>query len=135
MADKIEAVEGIGPKYGQVLGKHGIATTADLLKHAATPDGRKNLAEKTGIGDKLILKWANLADLMRINGVGTQYAELLEAAGVDTVKELRTRRADNLTTKLAEVKDAKKLTRKSPTQGEVQKWIEEAAKLPPAIMY
>ncbi|MHA1554621.1 MAG: DUF4332 domain-containing protein, partial [Alphaproteobacteria bacterium] len=99
----IEAIEGIGKVYGRKLAQVGIKTTGVLLGRAATPKGRKALAEESGIDDGRILKFANLADLMRVKGVAIQYSELLEAAGVDTVKELRNRRADNLYAKMAEV--------------------------------
>ena len=91
MAYKIDQIEGIGDAYAQKLQAVGVATTEELLKRAATPKGREKLAEETGISSKLILKWANHADLFRIKGVAGQFAELLEAAGVDTVKELRHR--------------------------------------------
>jgi predicted flap endonuclease-1-like 5' DNA nuclease len=131
----IEEIEGIGPAYAAKLKSEKIETTDDLLKRCATPKGREEVAAKTGLGHAHILKWTNHADLMRINGIGKQYAELLEAAGVDTVKELRTRRADHLVAKMKEVDAAKHLTREIPAEKEVAKWIEEAAKLPPIMTY
>ena len=106
MGYSIEHIEGIGGAYGAKLRDAGIASTSALLKAAADPRGRQLLAQKTGIDASRILLWANMADLMRIKGVGEEYSELLEAAGVDTVKELKMRRADNLTAKMAEVNEA-----------------------------
>lgn len=135
MGYKIEEVEGIGPSYAQKLAPAGVTNTDHFLSKGATAKGRKELAEATGISEKLILRWANQADLMRISGVGSEYGELLEAAGVDTVKELRTRRADNLAAKMAEVNDAKKLVRQVPSEDTVAKWVEQAKGLEPMITY
>lgn len=135
MAYKIDEIEGIGAVYAGKLQSAGIKTTDDLLNAAAAPQGRKDLAEKTGLTTQQILKWANMADLMRINGVGEEYSELLEAAGVDTVKELKMRRADNLTAKMAEVNETKKLVRQVPALANVEKWIEQAKTLPPKLSY
>lgn len=135
MSYKIQDIEGIGPTYGEKLAGFGIQTTEDLLKHCADPKGRKALEEKSGIGGSLILKWTNKADLMRISGVGSEYSDLLEAAGVDTVKELKMRRADNLTAKMLEVNAAKNLTRNPPAESVVAKWIEAAKTLPPTMSY
>ena len=135
MAYKIDEIEGIGPAYASKLQAAGVKTTDDLLEAAAAPAGRKDLAEKTGLSTKQILKWANMADLMRIKGVGEEYSELLEAAGVDTVKELKMRRADNLTVKMAEVNEAKKLVRQTPSQTVVEKWIEQAKTLEAKLSY
>jgi predicted flap endonuclease-1-like 5' DNA nuclease len=132
---KIVDVEGIGSKFTEKLVKAGVATTDALLKVGATPKGRKNLAEKTGIGDALILKWVNHVDLYRIKGVGSEYSELLEAAGVDTVPELAQRKADNLTKKIVAVNLEKKLVRKLPVESQVADWIEQAKKLPRVITY
>ncbi len=110
MAYKIDEIEGIGPAYREKLSGAGVTTTDDLLEKAADPKGRKTLAEATDLSAKLILGWANMADLMRIKGVGPQFAELLEASGVDTVKELRNRNAGNLATKMNEVNETKNLT-------------------------
>ena len=120
---------------GEKLGLVGIKTTEDFLKLCCDPKGRDKAAEGTGLSKKLILKWANLADLMRINGVGPQYSELLEAAGVDTVKELRHRNAENLATKMAEVNEEKKLTREVPSAKVVINWIEAAKSMDPGITY
>lgn len=132
---KIDAIEGIGPSYAQKLAATGIRKTTDLLEACATPSGRKKMCEKTGISESLILKWTNHADLMRISGIGKQYAELLEAAGVDTVKELKNRNVANLTAKLKEANEAKKLAGNSPAESIVKKWVEQAKALDPKITY
>jgi predicted flap endonuclease-1-like 5' DNA nuclease len=132
---KIIDVEGIGNKYAEKLQKVGLRTTEALLKAGSTPKGRKELAEKTGIGDELILKWVNHVDLYRIKGVGSEYSELLEAAGVDTIPELAQRKAANLFQKIVEVNAAKKLVRKLPVEKQVADWIEQAKKLPRVITY
>lgn len=132
---KIEEVEGIGPAIGEKLRAAGLATTDALLEGAKTPKQRAELAEKTGLSEKQILKFTNMVDLFRISGVGSEYAELLEAAGVDTVPELAQRNAVNLAKKLAEVNEAKSLTRRVPSEAEVTKWVEQAKTLPRAIEY
>jgi predicted flap endonuclease-1-like 5' DNA nuclease len=132
---KIVDVEGIGTKYADKLTKAGVGTTDALLKACATPKGRKELAEKTGIGDALILKWVNHVDLYRIKGVGSEYSELLEAAGVDTIPELAQRKAGNLIQKIIAVNLEKKLVRKLPVESQVAEWIEQAKKLPRVINY
>jgi len=135
MAYKITEIEGIGPKYGETLGKAGINTTDDLLDKCADKKGRKATAGDAGLTESQLLKWANMADLMRISGVGEEYSELLEAAGVDTVKELKMRRPDNLTAKMKEVNEAKKLTRQTPSESQVTKWVEQAKTLEPKISH
>ncbi len=135
MTYKIIDIEGVGDAYAVKLNEAGIKTVDDLLERCITPKGRKELAEATDISSKLILKWANHADLFRINGIGPQFAELLEAAGVDTVKELRHRKAENLVAKMEEINTGKHLTRRVPSVAEVQKMIDEAATLPPTITY
>ncbi len=135
MAYKIDEIEGIGPAYKEKLNSAGINTTDDLLEAGADKKGRAALAEKTGVGEGQILKWTNMADLMRISGVGEEYSELLEAAGVDTVKELRNRNAENLAAKMAEVNEEKKLTRAVPSASQVEKWVEQAKTLDPKITY
>ena len=132
---KIEELEGIGPAYGAKLKAQGIDTIEQLLEKAATAKGRKELEEKTGIDGKRILTWANMADLCRIKGVGPQFSELLQAAGVDTIKELRHRRADNLHAKLTEVNAEKKLTRVVPTEDQIQGFIDFAKTLEPSMTY
>jgi predicted flap endonuclease-1-like 5' DNA nuclease len=128
-------IEGIGPVYQKKLKAIGVATTEKLLELGATPKGRKELAEKTGIGDALILEWVNHADLYRIKGVGSEYSDLLEEAGVDTVVELSKRVAKNLYEKMVEVNAAKKLVRKLPVEKQVADWIEQAKKLPRKVSY
>jgi predicted flap endonuclease-1-like 5' DNA nuclease len=135
MKYKVEKIEGIGPTYGSKLEAVGIKTTDDLLEKCSNPKGRKELAEKTGIQETQILKWANMADLMRISGVGEEYSELLEAAGVDTVKELKHRKPENLASKMKEINDEKKLTRAVPSVKEVIRWVEQAKSLEPKITY
>lgn len=135
MAYKIIDIEGVGEVYAQKLEAAGIKTTEKLLEEAATPYQRKALAEKTGIPEKLILKWANHADLFRIKGVAGQFAELLEAAGVDTVKELRHRVAANLYPKMVEVNDAKHLCKRVPAVKELEKMIAQAKELEPKLTY
>lgn len=135
MAYKIEEIEGIGPAYCEKLSVAGISTTDDLLKHCCDAKGRKQAAEKCGLSTAQLLKWANLADLMRISGVGGEYSELLEAAGVDTVKELRNRNAANLATSMKEVNDSKKLTRTVPSETTVAKWIDQAKEMEPLITH
>ena len=135
MGYKIEEIEGIGPAYAEKLAAAEIDTTDKLLALCCDAKGRKSTAEATGVSEKQLLKWANMADLMRISGVGSEYSELLEAAGVDTVKELRNRRADNLAQKMAEVNETKKLTRAVPAESQVEKWIEQAKSLDPLITH
>ncbi|PTW55781.1 uncharacterized protein DUF4332 [Breoghania corrubedonensis] len=135
MSYPIAEIEGIGPTYAEKLKTAGIKTTDAYLDRAKDPKGRKALAEETGIESSRILKWANMADLMRIKGVGEEYSELLEAAGVDTVKELKMRRADNLAAKMAEVNETKKLVRQVPGESQVAAWVEEAKALPPMMTY
>ncbi len=132
---KLEDVEGIGPKYAEKLRAIGISNTDQFLETASTPKGRKELAEKADISEKLILEWANHLDLFRIKGVASEYADLLEEAGVDTVVELAQRNAANLYQKLIEVNEAKKLVRKMPVQSQVEDWIEQAKKLPRMLQY
>ena len=132
---KIIDIEGIGEVYAPKLIAEGIDTVEDLLNRCAAPAGRKELAEKTGISEKLILKWTNHADLFRINGIGPQFAELLEASGVDTVKELRHRVAANLAAKVAEVNEEKHLCGRVPAEVEIQKMIDQAKELPAVMEY
>ena len=132
---KIIDIEGIGDVYAEKLQAAGINKVNELLEKCAAPKGRKELAEATGITEKLILKWTNHADLFRINGVGPQFAELLEAAGVDTVKEFRHRVAENLQPKLVEVNDQKNICNRVPAVSEVQKMIDQAKELEPKMTY
>ena len=132
---KIIDIEGVGDVYAEKLVAAGINKVSELLEKCAAPKGRKELAEQTGISEKLILKWTNHADLFRINGVGPQFAELLEAAGVDTVKEFRHRVAENLQPKLAEVNEQKNICNRVPAISEVQKMIDQAKELEPKMTY
>lgn len=129
-------IEGIGPVYAQALReKAGIRTVEALLEAGATPQGRQELAETTGISGTLILEWVNLADLMRIKGVGEEYSDLLEEAGVDTVRELQHRVPENLLAKMQQVNEEKHLVRRLPTLRMVEDWVEQAKHLPPKVMY
>ena len=132
---KIIDIEGIGPVYAEKLIAIGITTVEALLKKGASPKGREKLAEKTGISGKLILEWVNLADLFRIKGVGEEYSDLLEEAGVDTVPELAQRNAENLYAKLREVNAAKELVRRLPAQSQVADWVAQAKALPRVVTY
>jgi predicted flap endonuclease-1-like 5' DNA nuclease len=132
---KIEDVEGIGPATGDQLRAAGIKDTDGLLAACKTAKDRKAVADASGMTEKQILKFANMVDLYRINGVGSEFAELLEAAGVDTVPELATRNAANLTKAMADVNASKALTRRVPTEAEVTKWVAEAKTLPRVIEY
>lgn len=135
MTYKIQEIEGIGPAFGLKLEAAAIFTTDELLDRASTKKGRAQIAAETGIPEALILKWANHADLFRINGVAGQFAELLEASGVDTVKELAHRVAVNLHKKLIEVNDARNLTGRVPSEKELQKMIDQAKELKPVMTY
>ena len=135
MGYKITDIEGIGPAKAEQLAKADISNTDQLLKLCCDAKGRKATSEKTGVSEGQLLKWANMADLMRVSGVGEEYSELLEAAGVDTVKELRNRNADNLAAAMAEVNEQKKLTRTVPSAKVVAKWVDHAKKLDPLISH
>lgn len=133
---KLETVEGIGPVYAGILQeKAGIFTVGQLLEAGATRQGRKALTEKTGIGHKLILEWVNLVDLMRIKGVHSEYSDLLEESGVDTVKELRNRVPENLYRKIKEVNKKKNLVRRLPALSQVEDWVRQARELQPVVTY
>ncbi len=135
MAYKIETIEGIGPAFATKLAGSNIKTTEDLLKLCCEAKGRKTISESTGVSEKLLLKWANMADLMRIPGIGGEFAELLEAAGVDTIKELRTRKSDALASKMKEINTTKKLTRQVPSASVVEGWVAKAKELQPTISH
>lgn len=135
MGYKIAEIEGIGPVYADKLSGAGIATTDDLLAKCGSKKGRGETAEASGCSEKQLLEWANMADLMRIKGVGSEFSELLEASGVDTVKELATRNAANLAAKMEEVNAEKKLTRAVPVEKQVESWVEEAKGLDPMITH
>lgn len=132
---KIEEIEGIGPVLGEKFRGAGISNTDKLLAGTRTKKQRKELAATADISEKRILKFANMADLFRITGVGQEFAELLEVAGVDTVPELAQRNAANLTARMEEVNESKKLTRRTPSLKEVEKWVEEAKTLPRQLEY
>ncbi len=136
MADyKIVEIEGIGKAYANKLEKAGITKVSDLLEKGATRKGRKDLAEATGIDEALILKWVNAGDLFRIPGIGSEYSQLLEKAGVDSVKELRNRKPENLYATLAEINEKHKLVRKLPGPGQVEGWVRAAKELEPMVKY
>jgi len=132
---KVSIIEGIGESYEVKLKEAGITSVQGLLARCTTKKQRSDLAQLTGISDKLILKWANHADLNRIKGIGGEYAELLEAAGVDTVPELARRKADNLLGKMQEVNQARQLVRNMPALQQVANWIEQAGALPKMLKY
>jgi len=132
---KIIDIEGIGPAYAQKLAKAGIRTTDALLKKGASAEGRREIKDMTGIGHELILEWVNLADLNRIKGVGGQYSDLLEEAGVDTVDELSKRVAKNLYEKMQQVNQTKNLVNKMPTLTQIEDWIKQAKKLRKVVTY
>lgn len=128
-------IEGIGEKYAAKLQEAGVNTLEGLLEKGKTPHSRKALAEATGISEKLILEWVNLADLFRIKGIGEEYSDLLEEAGVDTVVELAQRNPENLLAKMTEINQQKKLVRRLPMLSQVQDWVEQAKNLPRVIEY
>jgi predicted flap endonuclease-1-like 5' DNA nuclease len=132
---KIIDVEGIGQVYSQRLIAIGIKTTNKLLKKGATPKGRQELAQKAGISEDLILEWVNHADLFRIKGVGEEYSDLLEEAGVDTVPELAQRNPENLYAALKQTNEMKKLVRQLPSQRQVTDWVQQAKQMPRMIHY
>lgn len=131
----LKSIEGIGAAFAKKLAGAGVGSTDTLLAKGATKKGRKELQEQTGISQKLILEWVNHADLFRIKGIGGQYADLLEEAGVDTVPELATRKADALTAKMMQVNAKKNLTNRPPSVKEVTKWIAAAKKMKRAVQY
>ncbi len=132
---RIIDIQGIGPAYAEKLKKAGIRTTEALLEEGCLPAGRQQIAQATGISHELILRWVNMADLYRIKGIGSQYSELLEAAGVDTVVELSKRVAEHLNSKMIEVNQAKNLTNGVPGAKRISRWIEEAKRLPRVVTY
>lgn len=132
---RIIDIEGIGPKYAEILQNIGVRSTERLLLVASHKLGRQDLAAQTDIPEKLILEWVNLADLIRIKGIGEEYSDLLEEAGVDTIKELRNRNAKNLYEKIKLVNSEKRLVRRLPPQKDVETWIKEAKVLTPLVTY
>ena len=135
MTYKIIDIEGVGPNYAAKLEEQGVFTTTDLLQTAGTKKGRQLLAGATSIPESLILTWVNHADLCRINGIAAQFAELLEAAGVDTVKELAQRNAANLYAKLSETNEKFGLTGKIPSAEQLQNMIDQAGKLEAKVFH
>ena len=131
----VKDIEGIGPVLGGKLEAAGIVTVESLLENGATRSGRANLAKETGISESQILEFVNMADLMRVKGVGAEFAELLVAAGVDTIKELRTRNAENLHQKLEEINKKKSLTRRVPSLDMVTDFIAQAGSTDPSVTY
>jgi len=132
---KLTKVEGIGDIQAKKLVDAGVSTTQAFLEAGRTPKGRQEIAEKTGIGDELILDWINRIDLFRVKGIGEEYSDLLEWAGVDTVPELAQRNPENLHQRLIEVNEEKKLVRQVPGQNQVKRWVAQAKELPRAIEY
>lgn len=128
-------IEGIGEVYKGKLGDAGITTVEGLLEKGATKSGRKSIAEASGIDEGKILDWVNMADLFRINGIASQFAELLKAAGVDTVKELRNRNPENLHAALIKTQEEKGLTRVVPALSKVEDFIAQAKSLDPVVTY
>ena len=132
---KIEEIEGVGPAYAAKLSGAGVLTTEHLLERGGSESGRKALAEETGQSHAQILEWVNHVDLMRIDGVGSEYADLLEAAGVDSVPELAARNAANLAAALESTNESKSLVRRVPSESVVAKWIDEAKTLPKLVTH
>ncbi|MBT30179.1 MAG: ferredoxin [Thalassobius sp.] len=135
MSKKITDIEGIGPAFAEKLAKANIRSVEKLLEIGANKSGRKNIASSSGVDEGKVLDWVNMADLFRVKGIAGQFAELLKAAGVDTIKELRNRNAENLHAKLVEVNTAKKLTRVVPSLTMVEKFIDQAKALEPKVTY
>lgn len=131
----IEDVEGIGPAIGKLLRQAGIIHTDDLLAATRKASQRKALAHETGLSIKQVLRFANMVDLYRVNGIGSEYAELLEAAGVDTVPELARRRPDNLHKAITQRNATAALVRRLPNESEVRDWIQQAKQLPRMLDY
>ncbi len=132
---KIADIEGIGGANAKKLAGAKIKTVSSILKKGCTKKGRQDISKESGIDESLILKWVNMADLYRIKGIGSEYSELLEKTGVDTVKELRNRIADNLYAKIIELNKNKKMVRQLPGLKKVKYWIEAAKKLTPMVTY
>ncbi len=132
---KLSDIEGIGETYEAKLKESGIGSLEKLLEAGATPAGRVKVAKESGISEKLILTWVNKADLTRVKGISTQYADLLEFANVNTIPQLATRNAENLTLKMQEVNDERNLVRKVPVLSQVQDWIAQAKELPRILEY
>lgn len=132
---KVIDIEGIGPVFSEKLHAANIQTTADLLEAGRTPGGRKKLSDETGISTAMLLEWINHADLMQIKGVGSEYADLLEDAGVDTVAELARRNAANLAAVMKDFNATKESVRRTPSVDQVADWIAQAKQLGRTIEY
>ena len=132
---KLEKIEGVGESFAHKLHEAGITSTDSLLEKGSSPNGRKEIAEKSGISEKNILKWVNQVDLARIKGISEEYGELLEVAGVDSVPELAQRKPENLMESLTRVNDSKKLVRKLPSLNQVGKWVDHAKTLPKIVTH
>ena len=132
---KITSIEGVGEVYGEALAKAGVGSREDLLKKGATPAGRKQIAQSADLSEKMVLDFVNRADLSRVKGIGEEYSDLLEEAGVDTVPELAQRNADNLFAALEAANKKRNLVRKLPTRDQVADWIKQAKALPRVIEY
>ncbi|MBN7810821.1 DUF4332 domain-containing protein [Algoriphagus sp. H41] len=135
MSKTITMIEGIGEVFKGKLAEAGVTSVEGLLEKGATKAGRKAIAGSSGIDEGKILDWVNMADLFRINGIGSQFAELLKAAGVDTVKELRTRNAENLHAALTKTQETKGLTKAVPALSKVEDFIAQAKALEPVVTY
>ena len=131
----IDAIAGLDPKSATRFRKSRVRTTEALLKRAATRRGRKDLAASTKLEEKQILIWLHRADLMRVKGIGSEYSDLLEAAGVDTIKELRRRNPVSLTKKMIQINESRMLVQRLPTEGMVERWIDHASQLEPIIIH
>jgi predicted flap endonuclease-1-like 5' DNA nuclease len=132
---KLETIEGIGSTYANKLRDVGIGTTEALLEKGATSRGRRELSAKTGIGAEYIMDWVNRADLMRVRGIGEEYSDLLEKAGVDSVVELAQRNTYPLHAKMIEVNNQKHLVRRPPSMTMVARWIMQARTMPRVVTY
>jgi predicted flap endonuclease-1-like 5' DNA nuclease len=135
MGKTITMIEGIGEVYKAKLADAGVSTVEGLLEKGASKSGRKSISEASGLDEGKILDWVNMADLFRINGIGSQFAELLKAAGVDTVKELRTRNAENLHAALTKTQEEKGLTKVVPALTKIEDFIAQAKALDPVVTY
>jgi len=132
---KLSDIEGIGEAYSVKLEDAGITSLENLLDTGCEKKARKEISEKSGISEKLILSWVNRADLARVKGISTQYADLLKVAGVDTIPELAQRNAENLHSKMVEVNEEKNLVRKLPTVSQIEDWVNQAKELPRIITH
>ena len=132
---KLSEIEGIGEAYSNKLQEGGITSIEQLLEVGGEKKGRQEIADKCEISEKLVLNWVNRADLSRVKGISTQYADLLECAGVDTVPELAQRNAENLHEAMEKVNEEKNLVRQVPSHSQVEDWVKQAKELPRAINY